>query len=121
MVFDAIYGATKIFSMKVSENLVEALRSLRYSDKVRDMWIDQVCIDQDNTTERNIQVGRMAEVYGNADNVCVWLGAGSESSKVALDFIRDHVLQLRRFDHLTENNEYLEKWKAFIELMKRPW
>ena len=55
-------------------NLVSALRHLRYSDSTRILWIDAICINQRDLTERNEQVGRMADIYRNAQRTLVWLG-----------------------------------------------
>ena len=44
------------------------------------LWIDQVCIRQDDVTERNHQVRQMAEIYRSASEVIVWLGPGTEES-----------------------------------------
>ena len=38
------------------------------------LWIDAVCIDQDNVTERSHQVQRMGDIYRGAVRVIVWLG-----------------------------------------------
>ncbi|OQO10484.1 hypothetical protein B0A48_03781 [Cryoendolithus antarcticus] len=119
-VMDAWQDETKLFDMSISPSLVEALRSLRYLERSRDLWIDRLCIDQDTVAEREIQVGRMPDVYSNAANVCVWLGIGDETSKAAFDFIREHVLQLRKFDLVTDL-AHLSHWDGFIRLAKRPW
>ena len=37
------------------------------------LWIDQVCIDQDNTLEKNHQVGIMHDIYAQATSVLTWL------------------------------------------------
>lgn len=38
------------------------------------LWVDALCIDQDNTHERNIQVPLMREIYSSATRVIAWLG-----------------------------------------------
>jgi len=43
------------------------------------LWVDQLCIDQDNVQERNHQVRNMAEVFRAASRVLVWLGLGQEN------------------------------------------
>lgn len=55
----------------------------QYRDLRRDgwLWIDVLSVDQDNLWERSHQVQRMAEIFGRAEQVVVWLGpayAGSE-------------------------------------------
>jgi hypothetical protein len=47
-------------------------------------WIDAICIDQSNIHERSKQVQFMAEVYKNAKNVLVWLGAPTKPAAHAL-------------------------------------
>ena len=37
------------------------------------LWIDQLCIDQHNTSERNHQVNMMSQVYAKAASIVVWL------------------------------------------------
>lgn len=38
------------------------------------LWIDALCIDQTNDTEKGHQVQWMGEIYANADMVMIWLG-----------------------------------------------
>jgi hypothetical protein len=38
------------------------------------LWIDAICIDQDNFLERGHQVKQMGEIYSAAKTVLVWLG-----------------------------------------------
>ncbi|KAJ4364408.1 hypothetical protein N0V83_009002 [Neocucurbitaria cava] len=38
------------------------------------LWIDALCIDQTNTTERNHQVQQMGNVFSRAKSVYAWLG-----------------------------------------------
>jgi hypothetical protein len=65
----------------------------------------------------------MAKIYGGASSVCIWLGEGDPDGRhaVALDFIKDEVLKLQSFDELCDNPEASHKWKAMLDLMKRPW
>jgi hypothetical protein len=38
------------------------------------IWIDAICIDQDNDFEKNKQVPHMEAIYGRASQTIVWLG-----------------------------------------------
>jgi hypothetical protein len=62
-----------------------------------------------------------ALIYGSADGVCAWLGDGDESSNMAINFIRDEVLQLQNFDALVDSAEVSRKWSALLNLMQRSW
>lgn len=73
--------------VQVRENLWQALYHLRLPDTELCLWIDAICINQDDILERNQQVSRMGTIYGMAKEVLVWLGPEEDDSKVALDFI----------------------------------
>ena len=60
--------------MDVTENLYEALLSIRLPRETRTVWVDQICIDQSNTDEKNSQVPLMTFIYSRASNVLIWLG-----------------------------------------------
>jgi hypothetical protein len=60
------------------------------------IWIDYLCIDQSNTSERNHQVALMSQIYSLAKTVVVWLGREADDSAAALDFM-DYVFM--KFDH----------------------
>lgn len=38
------------------------------------LWIDAICIDQGNVTEKNHQVQRMGVIYAGVKMVMIWLG-----------------------------------------------
>ena len=58
----------------VGSELYDALRRLRLPSRARLIWIDALCINQQNVKERNMQVGNMREIYRKADHVLIWLG-----------------------------------------------
>lgn len=57
----------------VTENLFEALTRLRDVKKVRTLWVDAVCINQKDNTEKTVQVMMMGKIYSQASQVLVWL------------------------------------------------
>jgi hypothetical protein len=62
----------------VTRSLASALRVLRRSSVPRRLWVDQLCIDQNNVAERNHQVSMMNIIYYVADRVLVWLGPDAQ-------------------------------------------
>ncbi|KAK8074426.1 heterokaryon incompatibility protein [Apiospora hydei] len=74
-------------TVPIRRNLYDALRHLRWRDYERVLWIDALCIDQSNVGERNHQVGRMRDIYSNAETVRVWLGLASKTSSIAMSWI----------------------------------
>ena len=71
----------------VTENLDIALRHLRDPIDSRLLWVDAVCIDQNNIPERNAQVSLMGNVYARASRVVVWLGPARDNSDRAIEFL----------------------------------
>ena len=77
------------FEFHVRTNLYHALQNLRLPSETRILWIDALCIDQSNVVERNHQVQQMAQVFGSARSVIVWLGLSTESISQAFAFLKE--------------------------------
>lgn len=75
-------------SILVGKNLMVALRHLRRKDEPRNLWVDALCINQDDLNEREAQVGRMRDIYRLAARVLVWLGPASDGSEQAMKALR---------------------------------
>ena len=58
----------------VTPQLLMALRRLRLPVVSRYLWIDQLCIDQDNDVEKGPQIQLMGDIYRKAERVVIWLG-----------------------------------------------
>ena len=61
----------------IKANLESALRSLRLPHQARRLWVDAMCINQDDTDERTRQVQYMRLMYRHAARTIVWLGVRS--------------------------------------------
>ena len=70
--------------LRIMPNLATALPYLRFPDRPRVLWIDAICIDQQNISERSDQVRKMVDIYQLADSVIVWLGVEENLSDLAL-------------------------------------
>ena len=70
-------------TFQIGQNLACALRHLRFTDRPRMLWVDAVCINQQDIDERNAQVKRMGNVYALAARTIVWLGQEDDNSKRA--------------------------------------
>ncbi|EFQ30787.1 heterokaryon incompatibility protein [Colletotrichum graminicola M1.001] len=74
--------------IRVTTNLLGALRRWRLADEDVVLWADAVCIDQRNTLEKTHQIALMADVYSRAASVLAWLGdddAGLEGLEALVD------------------------------------
>ena len=64
--------------IKVTENLHAALVHLRRGVPVK-LWIDAICINQDDIKERSSQVRLMRQIYRRAGQVVVWIHKPDEA------------------------------------------
>lgn len=79
----------------ITRNCEQALNAVRpLTGKPRKIWVDSVCIDQDNHTERSSQVALMTQIYSAATEVLVYLGPARDNSDLALAAITRSFLHL---------------------------
>lgn len=97
-----VYEVNSQTILRVTTNLSLAIRRLRPPEDSRTLWIDALCIDQDNTRERSHQVKKMASIFSQAQKVLVWLG--NENAQCALN------------DFKTISNRFRKKIAPPIEL-----
>lgn len=74
-------GCKKALCIAVTANCLSALQTLRLNFESRKLWIDAICIDQNSMPEKSQQVPLMAEIYGRAKQVLLWLDTGNENSE----------------------------------------
>ena len=75
--------------LPITQNLDCALRHLRYKDKPRVLWVNAICINQSDLTERGHQVERMADVFRLADRVVAFLGPEVDDSTNAIRLVKE--------------------------------
>ncbi|KAL0931131.1 heterokaryon incompatibility protein [Colletotrichum truncatum] len=73
----------------VSVSLHGALDAVRQKNEIVTVWVDALCIDQQNRDERTRQVQLMTKIYSKAQSVAIWLGPESDRSAAAAEFIQD--------------------------------
>jgi hypothetical protein len=71
----------------VTMNLYHALTELRRRHWPLPIWADQICIDQNNSTEKNAQLAIMIDIYRSAACVNIWLGKSTMVLNNAVDFM----------------------------------
>ncbi|KAK0609601.1 heterokaryon incompatibility protein-domain-containing protein [Bombardia bombarda] len=125
-------------TIRASENLISLLHRIRHADRDRVLWIDQLCINQEDHSEKEHQIPLMLQVYQQCEQVLFWLGEETSSTQLAFAMIQklDKI-----FYNLTEKKEPLpspaaiqvsdpsaryslpiatsEEWHPFMELLER--
>ena len=71
--------------LSITTSLDTTLRHLRWPDSSRMLWVDAVCINQEDIEERGQQVQLMGEVYTQAQQVLAWVGEESESDVAVME------------------------------------
>jgi hypothetical protein len=65
-------------SVEIGINLYYFLRQLRNAEVPVVIWVDYLCINQQDAAERSHQVAMMREIYENSREVIIWLGEREE-------------------------------------------
>ncbi|KAF5716656.1 hypothetical protein FGLOB1_2462 [Fusarium globosum] len=108
--------------MSVRANLHAALLHLRDGFIERIIWIDAICINQEDNDEKGRQVQSMAEIYAKATRVIVWLGEVADKSDYALEAIRaaaeEEYAVEQQYTSTAADRTSLE---AIVTLLERPW
>ncbi|EXL91331.1 hypothetical protein NOF04DRAFT_17970 [Fusarium oxysporum II5] len=76
----AIFIGSRWDILPITENCFDALQNCRLDDQDRRLWVDAICINQSNISERTHQVGMMRYIYSTASRVLIYLGIGDSGS-----------------------------------------
>lgn len=141
--------------LTVTKNLYEALLaclSLNTNDlgkhkgsatSIQYIWIDALCINQEDFKEKSQQVGLMRHIFMQAERVIVWLGQDNDSARKALvqiqnmyesfanavnfhdletisDFTNSRIT-LDRSDEVTESHEEFDTLRPLVNLYSHKW
>lgn len=94
----------------VTQSCFEALISIRHFNCLF-IWIDQLCVDQNNLSERGEQVVLMHKIYSTATGVYVWLG------KFDLDDVRPPAQRTPSWRRRLEQEGQLIKGIGLIDFL----
>jgi hypothetical protein len=125
-------------TLPIGRNLESALRSLRNATAPRTLWIDALCINQNDDAEKAVQVTRMSEIYSLATRVVVWLGPEADDSDLAVSTLAYLGAQVETtldtfrltapgaeqptwYDIDVELPYNERQWEAIDRLVSRPW
>lgn len=91
-------------------NIWRVLLRLREEGYAGLLWIDAICINQEDVAERGWQVALMGRIYQNAQNVHAWLGPGHGNGGV-IRAIENLIWLYAQYDDLSQHREpSLEDW-----------
>jgi hypothetical protein len=84
---DTITCKPQNFNIEVTANCYSALWHLRKKFGGLTIWIDSICINQNDKDEKAAQIPLMSKIYAGADITYVWLGPGNHQSDKAMDYL----------------------------------
>ena len=96
----------------VRRNLHRFLSHARKDYSERALWIDALCINQDDKQERARQVEIMSKIYSNTKEVLVWLGP-------RLDYAGHAIRRMQAYERMSDTDMALSSskdndfWKGF--------
>ena len=108
---------------KVSPNVYSILRGKRSTKHNVILWVDSICINQEDGEEKSTQVGLMRRIFEEASSTIAWIGdVDPTDAKLAIDLLRtfDAVKVVANFKKGLSSQERRE-WNAFWDLMSSPW
>jgi hypothetical protein len=118
--------------LRITKSLFTSLIRLRRRGKRRLLWIDQLCINQKDTREKNRQILLMRQIYSSASRVLVWLGEDDGNGRIALRLLEEigkaDTLSLPtksvsaawvRANNLPASGD--RTWFALLAFWRRPW
>ena len=120
------------YQMHITYNLSLALRTIRKLN-YHLVWIDQICINEQDFRKRASQVALMTKIYSNASKVLVYLGEESDWSRSALEYadtVEDQIAvdqRLEREAHTLDWRSYpdyhfdREVWMRWLRLYEYHW
>lgn len=102
----------------VSKNLNSFLLRQRDECSTKQyLWIDALCINQADETEKEEQIGLMRSIYSDAAGLLIWLGEADSQSEKAMDVIDN----LARYPNIRAYSMPTTDVLALRTLMERPW
>lgn len=123
-------------SIRITQNLADCLRVLRKKTYIQQgwkVWIDALCINQQDLIERGREVKRMREIYKKSWTPIIWLGGSEDGSDEAMSLIklladtgaRGGVQYVNELTHALYKNPKLfgeGRWRALHQLaVRRYW
>lgn len=108
----------------ITDNLYAALKYLRRSDRDRILWIDAICINQNDKEEQSQQVQQMRDIYENANKVLFWLGKATSQITAlmcALNQIPVNETGRGPENKTLEDYDWKRHRTAFLQLLSRQW
>jgi len=111
-------------------SILELARNHPDFKEVEWIWIDSICINQQDSVEKSAQVAIMGRIYRKSEVTAVWLGKAEKETNAAMDFLSGMVRRkpaLKKKYRATNKRQTPsdlrdpEKWKPLRSFFELPW
>ncbi|KAI1615312.1 heterokaryon incompatibility protein-domain-containing protein [Exophiala viscosa] len=93
--------------LMITQNLYSVLLQFSHDGRTDHLWVDAVCINQEDLGERSQQVSFMGDIYARARCTLVWLGPPSDYDYQACEVAEWLVNAARPFSEVEETSACL--------------
>ena len=115
--------------LPITKNLYTALQYLRANGEERVLWVDALCINQRNLSERGAQVAMMRQIFAKSTNTVIWVGESDQETadllraavKVGEHYSRNQERGLVASMHTNSGPNYLHRIHASIKDVYEDW
>lgn len=113
------------YGLQIRKGLLAFLKaSLDRRPPLRPLWIDAICLNQDDGAEKADQVPLMGQIYRNASRTIVWLGPPEENTLQTLAFMKAVIIFAEEHDDIAaigKEHHFPQEWEAVRRYMRRAW
>lgn len=104
--------------LDITRGLWHFLQRIRLPDRTRVIWVDAICVSQDDLSEKAQQVSMIGDIFKSASKVLVWLGEHADGSEFIFHPGRD-VFGMARM--VLGSNPPDKRYRAWKILLMRPY
>jgi hypothetical protein len=105
---------------QVRRNLEEILHNLRHQSEDITLWIDAICINHQDKSEKARQIPLMPDIYARATLVVAWLGSETAERSAAMEFAHK-CAELESIELLLRAPATSSMRESFRTILRSPW
>lgn len=111
------------FNVPITPNCRAALCALRQRFGPITIWVDSICINQQDDQEKASQISLMGNIYSLAATAYIWLGEETQGSEAAIDYLvsagfQRHFISMADLNYLSQGSTWVY-WRIAWSLLTR--